>query len=155
MASGSAFVPTVPRSGQLSSTRGTIVKPFMTIVSPFDESADASDDGANVATKTETSIGDGPFELTWEVRTSFVFGCCLLHSIFCTIIEPQKRLTVCPTFFILDTQNVDMVLEEMRPYVRLLYLCFCLLVGWSDVERSKQRHRDTNLSYPVIFASFV
>jgi hypothetical protein len=37
---------------------------LMTIVSPFDES---SDDAA-VATRTDeaSTIGDGPFELTWE-----------------------------------------------------------------------------------------
>ena len=70
----SAFSPSFP-----STSRRVQVQPrtFTTIVSPFDESGESSEDSA-VATQ-ENSIGEGPFELTWE--------------------------------------NVEMVLDEMRPYL--------------------------------------
>ena len=50
---------------------------YETIVSPFDDSAESPEDSA-VATQ-ESSIGEGPFDLTWD--------------------------------------NVEMVLDEMRPYL--------------------------------------
>lgn len=76
-----ALVPTT-RIPQHAKTHSML---FMTIVSPFDNNNNNNNSGDDesgpqvVATKPETAIGDGPFELTWE--------------------------------------NVDMVLEEMRPYV--------------------------------------
>lgn len=78
VATTSGFVVVSPGN---QATRGLVSQStaFMTIVSPFDESAESSSDDAVVATKPETSIGEGPFELTFE--------------------------------------NVEMVLDEMRPYV--------------------------------------
>ena len=38
----------------------------MTIVSPFDNDGGDDTANANVATKSESSVGDGPFELTWD-----------------------------------------------------------------------------------------
>ena len=68
--SASAFVPRhIPSRGLTTS------QTFMTIVSPFDESG--GDEA--VATQEAASIGEGPFELTWD--------------------------------------NVEMVLDEMRPYL--------------------------------------
>ena len=71
-AATSAFIPRPPTGSKLQHTTN-----FMTIVSPFDESAESSDDSA-VATQ-ESSIGEGPFDLTWD--------------------------------------NVEMVLDEMRPFL--------------------------------------
>jgi NifU-like domain len=83
VASASAFVPRmlpISSSSRLQTQPSSMLisSKFMTIVSPFDESNEDSDDAA-VATQKSGSIGDGPFELTWE--------------------------------------NVEMVLDEMRPYL--------------------------------------
>ncbi|CAB9496182.1 NifU-like protein 3, chloroplastic [Seminavis robusta] len=70
-ARSTAFVPLMTRHLQQTTT-------FMTIVSPFDESGESASEDTAVATKPN-SIGEGPFDLTWE--------------------------------------NVEMVLDEMRPYL--------------------------------------